>query len=144
VALRELWEVRGGVAGIALTYRYSSELFLWLFLVQEYCMDSIISKIAIEYNDLLKEVYGDDLAELVLFGSYARGDQYGESDVDLAVVFRDRHPQTFEDKVHTSRLASQLSLKYGLLLAPLTTSLHKKQTSMQGVYKEISIEGITV
>jgi len=107
-------------------------------------MDPFIRNIAKEYKDLLKEVYGDELAELVLFGSYARGDQKTESDLDVAVVFRDRHAQTFEDKVHTSRLASQLSLKYGLLLSPLTTSLHKKQTSMQGVYQEIRREGIVI
>lgn len=34
----------------------------------------------------LKEHFGDDLDRIVLFGSYARGDQWAESDIDLFVV----------------------------------------------------------
>lgn len=38
-------------------------------------------------NAFLK-IYGDDLVSLVLFGSYARGEQRKDSDIDLLVVLR--------------------------------------------------------
>lgn len=49
-------------------------------------MDPIVKQIAQEYKTTLQELYGDDLAELVLFGSYARGNQHEES------VFREMVP----------------------------------------------------
>jgi uncharacterized protein len=67
-------------------------------------MEKIVEQIAKEYKAALQELYGNDLAELVLFGSYARGDQHDESDVDFAVVFLDNHPRTLEDKMKISSL----------------------------------------
>lgn len=107
-------------------------------------MQKIVEEIAKEYKSALQELYGDDLAELVLFGSYARGDQHDESDVDFAVVFRDNHPRTLEDKMKISSLGAYLSLKYGLMVSSLSVMLNKKQTSMQGVYQEIRKEGIAI
>lgn len=43
----------------------------------------VIEQIANEYKASLRELYGDELAELILFGSYARGDYWEESDVDF-------------------------------------------------------------
>lgn len=107
-------------------------------------MHPIVQQIAEEYKKALQGLYGNDLAELVLFGSYARGDQHSESDVDFAIVFRDSHIRTADDRKKTAVLDSRLSLKYGLMLSSLITSSHKKQTSMQGVYQEIRKEGISI
>ncbi|MCG3108743.1 hypothetical protein L3N51_01028 [Metallosphaera sp. J1] len=43
--------------------------------------------------DAFKKVYGDKLVSVVLFGSYARGEQRRESDIDLLVVL-----DTIEDR----------------------------------------------
>lgn len=107
-------------------------------------MEKIVEQIAKEYKAALQELFGNDLAELVLFGSYARGDHHDESDVDFAVVFRDNHPRTLEDKMKISSLGAHLSLKYGLMVSSLSVLLNKKQTSMQGVYQEIRKEGIAI
>jgi uncharacterized protein len=45
----------------------------------------IIDQVANEYKANLQSLYGDELAELVLFGSYARGDYHDESDIDFAL-----------------------------------------------------------
>lgn len=107
-------------------------------------MDSRIAQIAEEYKASLQQLYGNELAELVLFGSYARGDQHDESDVDFAIVFQGDRKYGREDRINTAKIDSRLSLKYGLMLSSLLTSLHKKQTSMQGVYREIRKDGIVI
>jgi predicted nucleotidyltransferase len=107
-------------------------------------MNPVVEQIAKEYKAVLHSLYGDELAELVLFGSYARGDQHDESDIDFAIVLRDSHTRSADDKIKTSTLDSRLSLKYGLMLSSLLTSFHKKQTSMQGVYQDIRKEGIII
>lgn len=107
-------------------------------------MDSRVKQIAKEYKAVLQNLYGNELAELVLFGSYARGEQHNESDIDFAIVFNDNHICSADDKIKTAALDARLSLKYGLMLSSLLTSFHKKQTSMQGVYQEIRKEGIII
>jgi len=42
-----------------------------------------------ELVDAFLKVYGDDLISLVLFGSYARGEQRRDSDIDLLVVLKE-------------------------------------------------------
>jgi predicted nucleotidyltransferase len=107
-------------------------------------MHPVVNQIAKEYKAVLHELYGNELAELVLFGSYARGDQHEESDVDFAIVLNNPDTRTAGELVKTSPIASRLSLKYGLMISSLPVSLHKKQTSGQGVFRDIRKEGISI
>jgi predicted nucleotidyltransferase len=107
-------------------------------------MPPIILQAANEYKAALQTLYGDDLAELVLFGSYARGDYWEESDLDFAIVHRNPDTRAAAEIPKTSVISSRLSLKYGIPFSSLHTSLIKKQTSIQGVYQEIRKEGITI
>jgi predicted nucleotidyltransferase len=104
----------------------------------------IIQQVAIEFKTQLLQLYGNELAELILFGSYARGDNHEESDLDFAVILRDLNTRTSAEIIKTSVISSRLSSKYGLMLSILPTSLRKKQNSMQGVYQEIRREGIVI
>lgn len=107
-------------------------------------MHPLVQQIANEYKAILRDLYGNELAELVLFGSYARGDQHEESDVDFAIVFHNPEIRPSAELFKTSPVASRLSLKYGLMISSLPVSLHKKETSMQGVYREIRKEGVVI
>ncbi|WP_240922535.1 nucleotidyltransferase domain-containing protein [Thermococcus sp. 9N3] len=42
-----------------------------------------------EMKEKLIEILGDDLVEVILFGSYARGEAKEDSDVDVLVVLRE-------------------------------------------------------
>lgn len=41
------------------------------------------------FKEKLKSIYGDRLVDVILYGSYARGDQGEGSDIDLLVLLRD-------------------------------------------------------
>jgi predicted nucleotidyltransferase len=107
-------------------------------------MLSLIRQVANEYKANLQNLYGKELAEVILFGSYARGDNRDESDLDFAVVLKNPNTRTTEEIAKTSAIGSRLSLKYGIMISSLPTSLHKKETSMQGIYQEIRKEGIII
>lgn len=51
-------------------------------------LDARTEAVAQEVKAALVRAYGDRLAAVYAFGSRARGDFHGESDLDLAVVFR--------------------------------------------------------
>jgi predicted nucleotidyltransferase len=107
-------------------------------------MDNHIAQIANEYKAGLEQIYGNELAELILFGSYARGNQHEESDLDFAVVLRNPDTRASAELIKTSPLASRLSVKYGIMISSLPVALQKKQSSMLGVYREIRKDGITI
>jgi predicted nucleotidyltransferase len=104
----------------------------------------LIHQIANEYKANLQNLYGDELAEVILFGSHARSDNRDESDLDFAVVLRNPNTRTTGEIAKISFIGSRLSLKYGRMISSLPVSLHKKQTSMQGIYQEIRKEGIII
>lgn len=49
-------------------------------------MEMNIQKIIRDYTSKIEEVLGDNLSKVILYGSYARGDQRENSDIDLMVL----------------------------------------------------------
>lgn len=107
-------------------------------------MIPIIRQIADEYKTNLKKIYGNEMVELILFGSYARGDFHKESDIDFAVVLKKPTVRPADEILKTAEISVQLELKYGMMLSTLPVSIEKKQNSMQGVYQDIRKEGIVI
>jgi predicted nucleotidyltransferase len=46
----------------------------------------VLKRLAVEYCDVLRQLCGDSLVSVVLFGSVARGEATTLSDIDLLVV----------------------------------------------------------
>jgi predicted nucleotidyltransferase len=76
----------------------------------------MIDQLLQELKTGLESLYGKRLKGIYLFGSYARGDQNDESDLDVLIVLDEVTRLSSEIKC-TSRLASDLSLKYGVSIS---------------------------
>ncbi len=68
------------------------------------------------YNNI-HEIIGEPLQEVILFGSYARGDYDAESDIDIAVIIdMDREAlKKYQNKL--IHMASEYSLNEDVLLS---------------------------
>jgi predicted nucleotidyltransferase len=64
----------------------------------------------------LSELYGDRLRGVYLFGSYARGDQDHESDLDVLIILDDIPSYSLEIE-RTGALTSELSLSFNLSIS---------------------------
>ena len=62
--------------------------------------------------DGVREIYGDSLDKIILYGSVARGTNTEESDVDIAVITNDMSEEK-EDML--TDLSADLSLDYDVL-----------------------------
>jgi predicted nucleotidyltransferase len=128
----------------AVNYSFIPLCLFIIFAETSQPMLPIVQKVAKEYKESLQRLYGDELVELILFGSYARDNFNEESDVDFAIVLRSPKTRAAAEIPKISVVGSRLSLKYGIMLSSLPTSWDKKQTSMQGIYQEIRKEGIVI
>ena len=121
-------------------------LFFFLVVILQLTLPAmlpIVQQIAQEYKAALQDLYGAELAALILFGSHARGDYHDESDIDFAVVLT-HAGNGLEDIFKTAETSANLEMKYGYPISTLPVSITKLQHSAQGVYQEIRKEGITI
>jgi predicted nucleotidyltransferase len=79
-------------------------------------MNNKVRTLLIELKSGLAAVYGIRLKGVYLYGSYARGEEDGESDADVLVVLD--HCNRYGAEVdRTGHLISELSLKYGVSIS---------------------------
>jgi predicted nucleotidyltransferase len=87
-------------------------------------MDRLSSDLALVVAELrkgLEELYGARFRDLLLYGSYARGDQREGSDVDL-VVLLDGPVDTGREILRIESIAWPLSLNHGIVLSVMPVS----------------------
>lgn len=74
-----------------------------------------IKDIIKELKSGLEKKYGSQLKSILLFGSYARGEETEDSDIDIAVILEDFDHACTEIE-RTGDLVSSLSLKFDTLI----------------------------
>lgn len=103
---------------------------------------AITAEIVDETKKLLKE----DVYKIVLYGSCARGDYDGESDIDIMIIVNCRKEEVFRYRKQISKVASRIGLKNDMEVSLL---LRDKDTFEQGgdvlpFYKNILKEGVAL
>jgi len=89
-------------------------------------------------------LYGDRLAKLILYGSYARGDYREDSDIDFLVVLNDDNIQTGTEILAMSKYLSKLDTEFNTYISAHPTTLKKLQQSDFIYYKNVRREGIEI
>ena len=84
------------------------------------------------------------IREIILFGSYARGDADEESDVDIMILTDIPAEEIPEYRYQLARLSSELSLEFGPVVSALLKN-YDSFTHWQGVlpfYQNVRREGV--
>ena len=74
-----------------------------------------LERILVEVKSRLQEILGDNLVEVILFGSYARGEASEGSDVDVLVITRQK-PSPEKDW-ELGELMTDILLDYGVVVS---------------------------
>lgn len=83
--------------------------------------------------------FGDRLDQLILYGSYARGEARSLSDVDVLVVLAGDVDDS--DKERAYRIKHRLFDEYGKKVSPLVTSRERFDTYNQPLFRNVRVEG---
>ncbi len=89
-------------------------------------------------------IYGNQLDQLVLFGSYARGDFRADSDVDYLVVLKQDTVKFGVEVDKISGPASELGLAYTVHISAKPVSSFSYHYSDNLFYRAVRQEGIQV
>jgi len=94
-----------------------------------------------EVKEKLKEILGEDLVEVILFGSYARGDAREDSDVDVLVVVRRKLTLKEHDKLTevTDRYVLERGIVVSLIVYPISGKM-----KYDPLIQNVQAEGIRV
>ncbi len=110
-------------------------------------MPNILKNILKEYVKGLFEIIGEELNKVILYGSYARGEQNldGEiSDIDIMILVNknDNDIKALQKKVLD--YSYDFDLEYDILLSPIVESTENYNNRLKYItfYKKIQEEGV--
>ena len=102
-----------------------------------------LKRILKTYRTQLKEVLGEDLDSIVLYGSQARGDAVEGSDIDVLCVMK--RPFDYGELIlRTSEITAEISLKYDVVLSRSFARLEDYKTRQTPFLMNVRREGVAV
>ena len=110
-------------------------------------MSNKIKNILEEYVNGLFKIIGKNLKQVILYGSYARGeqDENGEiSDIDIMILVDLTEEKIKELEKKVIDYSYDLDLEYDILLSPIVENIenYNNRTKYMSFYKNVKNEGV--
>lgn len=105
-----------------------------------------IQMILDNYTEEIKKIYGQHLHKILLYGSYARGEETGSSDIDIMILV---DLDELEIKRYADALNSvtfDMNLDHDIMLMPIVKNEEhfEKWLSFYPFYRNVSQEGVAL
>ncbi len=103
-----------------------------------------VQRITVEIVESVLGLLEDEVYEIVLFGSYARGDFRVDSDMDIMVLVNCTKEKAINYRKQISRLASRLGLENDIEISLLIRDREtfERDKEVLPFYKNIKEEGV--
>ena len=92
----------------------------------------------------VKELFGDNLKDVILYGSYARGDYNAESDVDVMIIADIEETEIMKHVYAISEYLGEVLIDHDVVISPVIES-HRRYQEYKDVIpflKNVQKEGI--
>ena len=110
------------------------------------CSERDLNEILKSISDTYHEVYGDRVVKVLLYGSYARGENTDDSDIDIVAIVNDDRKDIQESLKSVWDVSSELELKYDVILSPTAIPLEEFEAYKDDLpyYHNIITEGVEI
>ena len=110
------------------------------------CTESQLVTIQNLISEKYKAVYGRNLSEILLYGSYARGDNSEDSDIDIVAIVHGSRIELQEKLKELWNTAAELSLDYDIVISPTVIPYDEYEAYKTSLpyYRNIAKEGIRI
>lgn len=105
--------------------------------------DQIIDVVKSESTYLVHELMQEDLVEIVLYGSCARGDYTEDSDIDIALMTRSDRLEAKKYDEKLAAIATELAIKYFTIVnfVCLPYKEFEEKKTWYPYFRNIAVEG---
>lgn len=95
---------------------------------------------------IYSDVYGASVDQVILYGSYARGDEKEDSDLDIVAIVHGNREQLQKDLYKVWEASGELELEYDTILSPTVIPYDEFQKYRNDLpyYRNIATEGVRV
>ena len=92
-----------------------------------------------------KDLFGDRLSDVRLFGSYARGDYDNDSDINVMVILDMSEEEIRKSLFSVCCIASDLDLKYNTHIIPVLQNMQEYELHKEtyGFFRNVEREGVS-
>lgn len=87
------------------------------------CDKNQLNAILHQISNYSKELFGDKFKNIILYGSYARGDYDEESDIDIMIMVDMPREELYKYRSLMSIFCAELDLENNVLLSPKLQSI---------------------
>ena len=103
-------------------------------------------KLYSEIQQDLKNLFGNRLKKIILYGSYAKNKQTKESDIDFFVLVDETEENLRKNRYQIADVMTKLSLNHDVLVSITEDTLNRfmEYSEILPFYKNIKDEGITI
>ncbi|HBB32265.1 MAG TPA: nucleotidyltransferase [Cyanobacteria bacterium UBA8803] len=106
-------------------------------------MNQKIQEIITKTRQELANIYGDQLAQIILFGSQARGDAKSDSDIDVLILLKTPF-NYFQERQRISVLIADICLEHTVVISCIFATVQKYQEYESGFFRNIRREGVPI
>ena len=106
------------------------------------CLNSILQ----ECTDGLREIFGNTLKQVILYGSHARGDFNSESDIDIMVLVEMSDEEIRNNREKITELGAEISYNNAIMVSIMVKDINhfNNWLPVHPLYKNIKQEGVEV
>lgn len=110
------------------------------------CDKTQINKITSQMVKAYRDIYGQSIKNIVMYGSFARGDFDDESDIDFAAIVEGERQELQKKLEEVWDKASDIGLEYDAVVSPVVIPYEEflEYKDKLPYYRNIDKEGIIV
>lgn len=122
----------------------SGEYRNWRQRVKFNSKHSELHKKLCEMCEAIGKIYANDIEEVVMYGSYARGQETYESDIDMAIVLKANQTDEQYDQLTDVVVDYELDIGITLSIISIEKNEFKEWKNTLPFYKNLAKEGIVL